>query len=177
MITRILLILGISLLVYSLLLCYKTISILHKKNTAHGWLPVFFLIGLFLAGYVFYLVSLGTSTQADFTDRFLIPSILFFGSVFVVIVLKINGRLIENLEDDSKKLEDINRELSTKNSENINSKIELEKTKTNLEKKNKELLNTLEDFYMLRIGVERDIEKKTFHKENMKIKKKINALK
>jgi len=46
-----------------------------------------------------------------------------------------------------------------------------------LEKKNVELEETLTDFYTMRIGMARDMEKGTVEKENKELKRRLDKLK
>lgn len=54
---------------------------------------------------------------------------------------------------------------------------ELKVAKLSLEEKNKELEETLEDFYTMRLGMSRDLKLGQVEKENKKIKNKLNKLK
>ncbi len=56
-------------------------------------------------------------------------------------------------------------------------RVELEEIKKELEKKNKELESTLDDFYTMRIGIQKDLELGRIEEENEKIKRRLDNLK
>ena len=56
-------------------------------------------------------------------------------------------------------------------------RVELGEFKKELEKKNKELENTLDDFYTMRIGIQKDLELGRIEEENEKIKRRLDNLK
>lgn len=103
--------------------------------------------------------------------------ILFFGSIFVIGVLSISYGLIKLLTKKNAEINQINNEIIENTRALARKKEELEKTQTLLKEKNTELQNTLEDFYTLRIAVQKDMELGKVKEENEKIKESLSKLK
>mgnify|MGYP001571246748 FL=1 len=77
------------------------------------------------------------------------------------------GEMFSALFDSTTKLEIAKEELQN----NVNEKTE------ELRKKNKELEETLEEFYTVRVGTQRDLESGKIKEENKKIREKLDRLK
>jgi methyl-accepting chemotaxis protein len=92
-----------------------------------------------------------------------------------------NVILEKKVKDRTKELQKAKKELETKVQDRtryISEKSEeLKKSKKELEKKNVELEETLTDFYTMRIGMARDMEKGTVEKENKELKRRLDKLK
>jgi hypothetical protein len=110
-------------------------------------------------------------------NSLLISLILFFGSIFVIGVLSISYGLIKLLTKKNAEINQINNEIIENTRALARKKEELEKTQTLLKEKNTELQNTLEDFYTLRIAVQKDMELGKVKEENEKIKESLSKLK
>jgi hypothetical protein len=110
-------------------------------------------------------------------NSLLISLILFFGSVFVIGVLTVSYQLVSVLIQKTKELSLSNKTIS-ENSELLrNKQIDLEKMESILKEKNNELEKTLEDFYTVRLGMEKDIQAGKLEEENKNIKNRLDALK
>lgn len=156
MIDIILNVLGIILLIYSILLCAKILILLGKNNSQASWKFLCFLIILFLIGYCFHLYLLITPQFINFHKDLLVSLIMFFGAVFVVSVLEISKKQILILNNDKKQLELKNSELLTVSKKLKREHEELEKVKCELEKKNENLKDNLDDFYTLKLDLKQN---------------------
>jgi chromosome segregation ATPase len=84
---------------------------------------------------------------------------------------------VRGLNEKTDKIQEANTIL-THDAEMIQKKDkELEEIKSKLEKKNAELEKVLEDFYTIRIGMQRDMEAGKLEEENKKIKEQLDKLK
>jgi hypothetical protein len=91
--------------------------------------------------------------------------------------LSISYTLIKALTIHSSEIDRTNQNLS-KNTKDLENKTnELKKIQDFLREKNKELLKTLDDFYTLRLGLQKDIDAGKLSEENRKIKEKLDKLK
>lgn len=134
------------------------------------------LIIFFLLGYTAYYF-LSTNYPDIPVSSLLISLILFFGAIFVIGILSISYQLIKILTRRTEELNSMNIAL-TENTNTLKGKHEeLIKTRKLLEQKNTELEKTLEDFYTLRIGMQKDIEDNAVKEENKKIKARLENLK
>lgn len=176
MIAILMLIVGIILMIYSISLSIKLILLLSKELKPRVW-TLFSLICFFLIGYIGYFYFFYNSLNEIDLKDILINSILFFGSVFVVLVLHNDLKIVKSLNSRTEKEKNLNKDLSDKTEELKKNKYELEKAKKELEKKNKELEAALEDFYMLRVQMSPNFEYGDIKKENEKIKERIEQLK
>jgi len=91
----------------------------------------------------------------------LVSGIFFFGALFVVIVLRVNYKLILKLTENSLRLGELNTVLENKNKELSHKTEELKKSEEKYIKRSKELDETLENFYTMRIGLQKQIDKDT----------------
>jgi nitrate/nitrite-specific signal transduction histidine kinase len=93
----------------------------------------------------------------------------------------VNLMLEEKVKERTKELQKAKDELDKKVEERTNNlkntTDDLKKTKQELENKNKELEETLEDFYTMRIGMQKDLKLGRVEEENKKIKKRLDKLK
>jgi len=104
----------------------------------------------------------------------LVSGIFFFGALFVVIVLRVNYKLILKLTENSLRLGELNTVLENKNKELSHKTEELKKSEEKYIKRSKELDETLENFYTMRIGLQKQIDKDTIEEENRKIKERLD---
>ena len=92
----------------------------------------------------------------------------------------VNVILEKKVRERTKELEKAKKNLNKKVEERTgdlkNSKNELEKAKKDLEQKNKELEQTLDDFYTMRLTMQKEMEKGQIKKENKNIKKRLDKL-
>jgi diguanylate cyclase len=167
---------GIIFLAISVFQCVKLIKINAIQNLQWPWYLMLYLIIFFLFGYAaYYYTSLHYGNIS--ISSLLISLILFFGSIFVVGILSISRSLIESLTKKTMETSQINNNLIDNTKMLSQKKEELEKTQTQLKEKNQELENTLEDFYTLRLAMQKDIELGRVKKENEKIKERLDELK
>jgi hypothetical protein len=168
---------GILLMVYAVYSVRKLLSVVREADNRRPWYILFPLIIFFLFGYLFYFYLLFTSISPSDMSAQLISAIFFFGAVFVVIVLSVNYALIGGLNEKAAKIQETNTAL-LRNTEIVQKKDnELEEAKITLERKNKELERALEDFYTLRLSMQRDMDEGKLQEENRKIKEKLDELK
>jgi hypothetical protein len=153
----------------------------HKQYKEKGW--IFIVAGFFLLSF---------ATIIDYTDNFesLNKYVIIGDTPIQAFLEKVVGYLGGFLMlamglllwmPKILKLSEVQNELnfSKKKLEKINNELERkvkEKTKE-ITLKNKELEKTLEDFYTLRIDMEKDLKKDQVKKENKKIKSKLYKLK
>jgi hypothetical protein len=176
MINSILIIIGIVLMILSVFRCIKLIKInVVRKLQALLYLMLFLII-FFLFGYTAYLF-LNANYPNIPVSSLLICLILFFGAIFVVGILSISYQLIKILTQKTEELNQMNKSLIENADTLKNRQEELAKTRKMLEQKNTELEKTLDDFYTLRIGMQRDVELNSLAEENRKIKERIDNLK
>ena len=177
MLPRLLVGFGILIMAYAIYSGSRILSVIHDEDKRKFWYILFLLIIFFLVGYVFYFYQLLITTPANNLSAQLISAIFFFGALFVVLVLSVNYSLVSSYNDKVNKIQQTNVVL-TRDAETIQKKDkELEEAKNKLEKKNAELEHVLEDFYMLRLNMQRDMESGQIEKENAIIKEKLDKLK
>lgn len=164
---------GALLQIISLAICFKTNKLVRDTFTNTIIKPFSFIIlfvVFFIIGYLTILFKeLRSYPNSSFADP-IISIIFFFGALFVIITLFINKHLVTKIISHSN-------ELVQKNKILTNQKNELDASKQKYIYKNKELEQTLEDFYLLRTKVAEDLNTKKFEAENTKIKQKIDELK
>jgi len=177
MIPIILVIFGIVLMIVSVFLCARLPGEVGEYSSKIPWYVLLVLICFFLAGYSVFLYLLTIQRLELGFVAYLLGCIFFFGAVFVVSVLTLNDRLIRKLHDHTKEILEKNTMLQMTSDELSLHKNELEKVKLVLEKKNKDLEETLEDFYTMRLGIMKDMETGTVAEENQKIRQRIDAIK
>jgi len=159
---------GILQMIYCLFLCYRLKDVMNSRELANSWKVMFTLILFFLLGYIGYLSFLDNQVTTDFSSRLLVSMILCFGATFVIVVLVIIKNSILALRGNTKELQDANRELR-------NRKSRIEKMERRIEQKNKELEKTLEDFYTLRLSMEKSGSNK-ISKENRGIRNRLDRI-
>jgi len=159
---------GAILLVYSAGLCHKLNRAVNNCAINKPCWVILALIYLFIAGYLAFFVRL-FYFPAHTAGELLVSAIFFFGAVFVVIVSKTNHRLIFDLIKKSSDLENKNQELSRRAEE-------LKLSENKYKERSQELDKTLESFYTLRLGMERDLKKNVLEEENKKIKERLDKL-
>lgn len=176
MINSVLIVTGILLQILSVVICIKLIKINTVKKLQWPWYLLLCLILFFLFGYIAYLF-LNTNYGNIPVNSLLISLILFFGAIFVICVLSISYQLINTLLQQSAKLHETNKSLADNTQILTTKQSELEKIQLLLKEKNSELQKTLENFYTLRIGMQKDLEAGKLEAENKKIKERLDELK
>ena len=183
MITIPLVFLGTGLMTYAVYFGLKLIGIILDQKSKRRWYVALALILFFLLGYGVYLFLLYNSLSAGSIENQLISTILFFGALFVTIILRLCYDLISGVNVNFNEIRQSNEVLiqksnmlKEKDSELVTSKHDLELAKEALEKKNKELEKALEDFYTMRVGVHEDLRAGKFDEENARIKAKLDEL-
>jgi cell shape-determining protein MreC len=162
-------------MIFAVVECIKLIQINTIKKLEWQWYVMLCLIGFFLIGYVVYYFLYTNSSNLPISS-FLVSLILFFGAIFVIGVLTISYQLIKTLIQNTDIINQTNKSLS-ENSENLLKQTkQLEEAHILLKDKNSELKKTLEDFYTLRIEMQKNSESKTLEEENKGIKKKLEEL-
>lgn len=131
---------------------------------------ILILIYIFIFGYIIFLRRLMITAEAHGINEVLVSIIFFFGAVFVVLVLKANHKLIQDLTKKSLHLMKLNKELKDKTNA-------LKKSKEKHKKRSQELEETLDDFYTIRIGIQEQMKEGIFEEENRKIKKRLEKIK
>lgn len=170
---------GAILLIYSAALQYK-LNINIKKSAVkkpRSYPLISVLIYLFVLGYIAFLVRLVTTLTLHGFNEILVSVIFFFGAFFVAIVLKINQKLIISLTENTSRLDKLNVELENKNKELQFKTGALKTSEEKFKKRSKELEETLEDFYTIRLSMEEQIRKGTIEEENKKIKERLDKIK
>lgn len=188
---RILVLLGILILVYSLFIIRQ----LHKmadnfqmnKNfpkIRYYSIILFALIIFFILGYILFLLTFYFPQWKFLPSETIVSVVFFLGALFVVIVLKIGKIETEIITASLSKLKQSNKEISMEEKVVVKDKIKLERLEKQLEhknaelnKKNKELATALDDFYTLRLSLENSVKAKEIEKENKEIKSRIDRLK
>jgi two-component system, NtrC family, sensor kinase len=177
MLSRLFVGLGILMMVFAIFSGSRLLSVIHDANQRKPWYILFLLIIFFLVGYIVYFYLLFTTVSPTDVSAQLISAVFFFGALFVVLVLSVNYSLVSGLNEKTVKIQETNTTL-THDAETIQKKEkELEEIKTKLEKKNAELEKVLEDFYTIRIGMQKDVEAGKLEEENKKIKEQLDKLK
>ncbi len=168
---------GIILLAYSALLCHRLNSRIDNNIAGKLCFLILVLVYFFIAGYLVYLVRLIMTFGSHGMSEILVSTIFFFGATFVVAVLKANHKLIYDLAQNTERLSGLNRELETKNKELRNKTEALKVSEKKYRDKSKELEETMEDFYTLRLSMEEQIKEGVVEEENRKIKERLDELK
>jgi diguanylate cyclase len=176
MLNSVLIVTGIILMVIAVVECAKLIQLNTIAGLQWAWYLILSLIVFFLVGYIAYFF-LNSSYSNIPVSSMLISLILFFGAIFVITILSISYKLIKALTIHSSEIDKTNKSLTNNTKDLENRTGELKKIQDMLREKNKELLKTLDDFYTLRIGLQKDIEAGKLSEENKKIKEKIDAIK
>jgi hypothetical protein len=176
MLNSILIITGIALMILSVFRCIKLIKVNVVKNLQGTLYLMLCLIIFFLLGYTSYLF-LDTNYPDIPVSSLLICLILFFGAIFVVGILSISYQLIKILTQRTEELNQINKTLTGNTNTLKTRQEELVKTREMLEQRNSELEETLDDFYTMRISVQKEIESNKIEEENKKIKERLDNLK
>lgn len=168
-IDSIIVLVGIFLLSFSLILCSKIKLISNNKKP---WFLLSFLITIFIVGYIYYIYE---AIDHNLNNNF--ASIIYlFGSIFVLFIFKVMLKTVQELNYDLNELQKTHKELNQLHSKLKNDHKEIEANHSEITLKNIELRETLEDFYTLRLSMEKDNSKKT-KDDNKKIKQKLNKLK
>lgn len=169
--------LGILIMIYALYAGTRLFSIIHDATKRKPWYILLTLIAFFLIGYIVYFYLLFTTVTPTDVSSQLISAVFFFGAIFVVLVLLVNYSLVSGLNDETAKEKEANLAL-THSVEVIQIKDkELEEVKNKLEKKNEELNKALEDFYTIRMSMQRDLKLGKLEEENIKIRERIDKAK
>lgn len=176
MLNTVLIVTGIVLMLIAVFECVRLIQLNTLVNLQWAWYLTLSLIVFFLVGYVAYFFLISSNSNLPISTM-LISLILFFGAIFVITILSISYWLIKALTVHSSQISETNKNL-TKNTKDLENRTnELKKIQDMLREKNKELLKTLDDFYTLRIGLQKDAEAGKVSEENEKIKERLDAVK
>jgi hypothetical protein len=176
MINLILVFCGAILLIYSAIKGHALNGKINTKIVKKSYAFILFLIYLFILGYVLFFVKLLSITSSSAEDL-LVSIIFFFGALFVLIVLRVNQKLLLNITEASEQLEKLNTELENKNKELRKEKDNLLISEEKYKKRSIELSDTLDDFYTMRIVLQEQMDKGTAEAENEKIKDRLDKLK
>jgi ABC-type lipoprotein release transport system permease subunit len=176
MINSLLIITGIILMVISVVQCIKLITLHALASLQWAWYVILGLIVFFLIGYIAYFF-LNTSYSNIPVSSLLISLILFFGAIFVITILSISYGLISALTQRSLEIDQTNTTLTTNAKELEHKQNELKNAQELLRMKNKELVKTLDDFYTMRINIQKDMEAGKLAEENKKIKDRLDTIK
>jgi choline-glycine betaine transporter len=168
---------GIIIMLFSVYLVIRLISLISDNALKKEWNFLFFLIGFFLIGYILYLYLLLSSNDDLMHTKILISSIFFLGALFVLVVLLITINLVKALNEDRKELNNKNKELSSLTEDLQSNNTKLEETRKSLDSKNSELNSLLEEFYTLRTTLVGEKDKGKMRKENALIKEKLERAK
>ena len=168
--------LGIIFLIWSLNLSLKITKKENQKKHNINWKILSGLIFLFIIGYLFDILYLIFIQKTNFRDM-LISLVFFAGSIFVSLVINLSYDYIIELKKDKQRIHTQIVELQIISKGIKDKQLELEKTKQKLEIKNKELEDTLEEFYTYRLDIHNKENIKKFEIDNKKLKSKINSLK
>lgn len=176
MFDTVLIVFGIVLMLIAIFQCVRLIQLNTLVNLQWAWYLTLGLIVFFLLGYIAYFFLISNNGSIPISSM-LISLILFFGAVFVITILSITYWLIKALTVRSSQISETNKNL-TKNTKDLENRTnELKKIQDMLREKNKELLKTLDDFYTLRIGLQKDVEAAKLSEENKKIKERLDSVK
>jgi ABC-type transport system involved in multi-copper enzyme maturation permease subunit len=171
----ILIICGIVCMIVSIGQCFKLLSANNDRSLQKYLYVILFLVLFFLIGYILYLYL--TLTQANITgSTMLISLILFFGAIFVIIVLSVSLTLVNSLLLYTQRIDKANKVLEENENVLKQKQTDLEKVQENLKNRNMELEKTLTDFYTLRLGMQKDMEAGKVEEENQKIKQRLDKL-
>ncbi len=171
---------GVFLHLYSLLLCGKIIKALPKKTWLIPWYLLISMIIFFITGYLGYICKLFLwESIPALTTNYLISVIFLFGAIFVIVILNISLYYLKSLMLLNKKISSDNIALKDYYNTLKEKTDQLKKTKNNLLNENRDLEDTLEDFYTLRISMERHLklDQHKIEKENDNIKNKLSKIK
>lgn len=177
MICLILVTCGVILLIYSIVLCHRLNKKIDKNVAEKPGSLVLILIYFFLLGYVTFLGRLIFTITSHGIFEYLVSIIFFFGALFVAIVLKVNHKLILNLTTNSINLGKLNKELENKNKKLRQKTDALKTSEEKYKKRSKELEQTLDDFYTMRLSMEEQVRKGVLEAENKKIKERLDKVK
>jgi predicted PurR-regulated permease PerM len=163
-------------MIISVFQCIKLIKINTIEDLGTSWYFMLGLICFFLLGYIAFLFLQSNNSNIPISSL-LICFILFFGAIFVIGVLSISYQLIKKLTQKTVELNKMNASLSENSNTLASKQEELIKMQGLLKQKNEELNKTLEDFYTIRIGMQKDMEKGKLEEENKMIKERLEKLK
>jgi predicted PurR-regulated permease PerM len=176
MVNSALIVAGITLMVISVGQCIRLIRLNKIRSLQWAWYVIFSLIVFFLIGYVaYYILNSGYGNIP--MSSLLVSLILFFGAIFVIAVLSISYQLFKALTERSSEIDKTNTDLVRNTQELQNKQAELKRAQELLHEKNKELVKMLDDFYMMRVNIQKDIETGKLVEENQKIKERLDTIK
>jgi len=174
MLANIILIFGILLMTYSVLLWKKLFAEIKSRKARSPWQIILVLICFFLFGYIgYFFIQLLDITELT---GILVGFIFFLGALFVMLILMLNYQSAATLNANMRKLKNINSEIGAANRELAAKDEEMKKLKDQLEKRNSELVEMMDDFYTMRVGLQEEMEAGIIEEENKKIKKRLDSL-
>lgn len=136
------------------------------------WALIYFFNFLFLVFYIGYFLVIYFSESFNFLRHFFLSLILFFEAIFSITNISIFTKTVSSYQEINKNLSKSKKEVESKSND-------LEKAERKLIKQNKEMEETLEDFYTLRLSMEARLEEESLgkiKKENKEIKKKLEKV-
>lgn len=175
MLNIVLVLCGAFLLVYSAILCHKLSKKLEQNPSVRPSSWILFLIYLFVGGYTAFIGRVAGNVGSHGFDEFLVSVVFFFGAIFVLVTLRAYHKLILKLSNESLGLEKLNSELENKNLSH--QKEEIKESEEKYKKRFQELLETLDDFYTLRLSVQEKMNKEEVNEENKIIKERLDKIK
>lgn len=172
---------SIVILFYGLFLCNEVRKKIDYKSG--NWLnynTIFLFIHFFIFGYAGFTIQLIydeiTQNNFDFNIGALVTSILFFGAIFIVVVLKINQNLLFYLEKTKNHLKDANIQLEKSYEELGDEAEKVKEYQKYIKQKNHDLEKAINDFYSLRVEMQEKADNKDINTENEIIKKRIDDM-
>ncbi len=163
MVNELFVIMGIMIMAISAVICG---GIIVKVKEKISWLAVFVLITFFLAGYTVYFIINFKNIFDLYAGDFLESQILFWGSVFVILVLFVSRQMLDYLESTISDLQELTKKYETQ-------KQSLVEMGEKLNEKNLKLEEIIGEFYDYHLGEnQKDLDPKT-----NALKEKIDKLK
>ena len=124
--------LGIILLLFGVYLELKYSSVIYSINRKLFFSTIF-LICLFIFGYLFFLFDLLREGRLQSSEDLLVALVFLGGSIFVVLIIRINKILINKIIESNKKIEETNKQLNEANTQLEDNNIKLMKESVMLE--------------------------------------------
>ena len=168
---------GIAFLIYNEKFWYTFNKKTPSEFTVTYYPILAYLILLFIIGYTIFLTDIIFLNPKYSFAQLVVSVIFFFGAGFVTIVLNILQKLNTILTAKNKIATDFNQILLNKNQELEQKTLLQQESEKKLNAKHKELQQTLEDFYTMRLSLVKQMEKGKLEEENKRIKERLDELK
>jgi hypothetical protein len=175
--TTVFTVMGIGLLCYGAYAAYLIQKQARRIKISSGHWAVSLLIYFFIIGYFVFLIHLISVGVALQTSDLLVGAVFLFGALFVVVTLGINRRFATNIIKTSEDTNRANIQLEALNKNLQEKTLALGKSEEALQKKNKELEATMEDFYTMRIAMLDKLKRGEVEEENRRIKERLDKMK